>query len=526
LLGAGSFAGGVFYSLKSDNFHDFFTEYIPFGEDAVLYLEEREFRRRFPNAFSRGTQPKVDAPQVKIPRTAGATWRISDGTEKEKETTDVGKLGPHISSKRAEEQHQERAAVVDSAKTIHPGQGSSVTPKTIEEKPLPKSQDTKQVEAVSKSDKSSSATLPATTADGKLTAINVDDVKDPVVQELAKVVNSIISAVNETGAQKPFVSAISAAKSELEHLSSQIGTIKSDMEKAAEQKLREKDEEFDKAAKDMMTDVQNQFGQLEQKWQEEFEDARAKLAEAYRERLQLELARSAQVNDQRLRNELLEQAIEMKKQWVNQIEDRVESERNGRLGKLKELDDAVAELEKLSASWTNIIDTNLKTQQVFAAIEAVRVAYESPAQPTPFLKEMAALKEIAEEDELVKAAIASINPLAYQRGVSTPSQLVDRFRKVSVEVRKAALLPEDAGVAGHASSWVLSKLLFKKQGLPQTQDVESILTRTETYLEEGDIDNAAREMNQLSGWARVLARDWLKEARLLLEVQQAVDVSP
>jgi len=71
---------------------------------------------------------------------------------------------------------------------------------------------------------------------------------------------------------------------------------------------------------------------------------------------------------------------------------------------------------------------------------------------------------------------------------------------------------------------VLSKLMFKKNGLAQGNDVESILAKTETYLEESNVDSAAREMNQLSGWARTLANDWLREARLVLEVQQALDV--
>jgi mitofilin len=51
------------------------------------------------------------------------------------------------------------------------------------------------------------------------------------------------------------------------------------------------------------------------------------------------------------------------------------------------------------------------------------------------------------------------------------------------------------------------------------------LTRTETFLEEGDLDGAAREMNGLQGWAKTLSRDWLGEVRKVLEVQQALDVS-
>ena len=34
----------------------------------------------------------------------------------------------------------------------------------------------------------------------------------------------------------------------------------------------------------------------------------------------------------------------------------------------------------------------------------------------------------------------------------------------AAEARKAALLPDGAGVASHATSWVLSGLLFRKEG--------------------------------------------------------------
>lgn len=44
-------------------------------------------------------------------------------------------------------------------------------------------------------------------------------------------------------------------------------------------------------------------------------------------------------------------------------------------------------------------------------------------------------------------------------------------------------------------------------------------------LEEGDLDNAAREMTSLKGWAARLSSDWLSEARKVLEVRQALDVS-
>ncbi len=204
--------------------------------------------------------------------------------------------------------------------------------------------------------------------------------------------------------------------------------------------------------------------------------------------------------------------------------DHVEKERDGRLGKLNELSSAVSELERLTVGWNDVVDANLRTQQLHVALKAVQASLANAQQPRPFVKELVALKEIAAGDDVVDAAIASINPVSYQRGISSPAELIDRFRRVATEVRKASLLPDEAGVASHASSFVLSKVMFKKQGIVAGDDVESILTRTQTYLEEGDLDNAAREMNGLNGWAKTLSRDWLGEVRKVLEVQQALEV--
>ena len=240
--------------------------------------------------------------------------------------------------------------------------------------------------------------------------------------------------------------------------------------------------------------------------------------------MQTELERSQQVSDQKHRNELLEQAVSLKKEFLSSVRDRVETERAGRLSRLNELSSSVSELERLTADWNSVIDANLQTQHLQVAVEAVRATLDSADRPRPFIHELAALKELSADDPVVKAAIGSINPTAYQRGIPTTAQLIDRFRRVAAEVRKSALLPEDAGIASHAASWALSKVLFKKQGMTTGDDVESVLTRTETLLEEGNLDEAAREMNTLEGWAKTLSWDWLGECRRVLEVRQAMDV--
>jgi mitofilin len=172
-----------------------------------------------------------------------------------------------------------------------------------------------------------------------------------------------------------------------------------------------------------------------------------------------------------------------------------------------------------------VVDSTLRTQHLQVAVEAVRALLEGAHGPVPFTAQLAALKELAVANPLVDTAIASVSPIAYQRGIPTIGQLIDRFRRVSTEVRKAALLPEHAGVVSHATSLLLSKFMFRKGGLPVGEDAESVLTRAEMLLEEGNLEDAVREVNSLTGWAKTLSRDWLGEARRVLEVQQALDVS-
>lgn len=214
----------------------------------------------------------------------------------------------------------------------------------------------------------------------------------------------------------------------------------------------------------------------------------------------------------------------MRREFTDSVKHSVENEREGRLGKLGELSSNVSELEKLTGDWNSVVDSTITTQRLLVAVEAVRAALESTDRPRPFIVELAALKEVASENEVVSAAIASINPVAYQRGIPPYGQLVDRFRRVAAEVRKAALLPENAGIASHVASFVLSRVMFQKAGLPVGDDVESVLTRSELLLEEGNLEEAVREINSLSGWAKTLSRDWLAESRRVLEVQQAIDV--
>jgi len=514
LLSVLGYAGGVWYSLVSDNFHDFFTEYVPFGEDAVAYFEEREFRKRFPG---RAGQPRLH-PQitgenkVTIAGKSGLTSRVA-----QEGSADLAVKGPHVSAVDANAKADHTAA------SSVPKVGSQTPPKEkpTESKPVPKAEVKAEPAKETKLAASASSVQPIKPLDH----LAVPQAGEPVVQDVVKIVNDIITVINADSARETkYDSALEKAKSELAKVVGDINLLKANVQKAAEEQINAAHSQFDGAAKELVQRLEHQMQSQETQWKEEYENERERLAKAYRDRIASELDAAQATYEQRLKNELLEQSIKLQRSFASSVRDQVEQEREGRLGKLNELSSSVQELEKLTAEWNSVVDSNLKTQHLVVAVEAVKSALENQVVPKPFITELAALKEIAADDPIVSAAIASINPAAYQRGIPNSAQLIDRFRRVAQEVRKAALLPEDAGVASHLASLAMSKVLFKKSGLAVGQDVEAVLARTEALLEEGDLDAAAREMNGLQGWAKVLSKDWLSECRRVLEVKQALDV--
>lgn len=500
-------------------------------------------------------RPSPPANTVTIPSKSGLSWKVS---EEDQKGSDLEKKGRHMSAldsnqpKPAQENAQRTPAVatgpektqaVEQAKKDSPpsSKGSDASAKTSEKQPVPSSAKAPEKAAPAPSSAPASSPSPVQKSEAKsrppevnepnkimptprIDPLKIPNADEPVVQELVKIINDLIVVVNADNAQTKYQSPINKAKSELAAVGGKIIAMKQAEKSAAQDKIKATETEFENAAKELVRRLEEELRNQSASYRDEFEAERERVSKRYEERLENEIKRAQEVSDQRLRNELLEQAVSLKQKFVSEVQQQVETERSGRLSKLSSLSSSIEELESLTSSWNKVIDTNLQTQHLLLAVEAVRSTLENADRPRPFVTELATLKELATNDPVISSAIASINPTAYQSGVPTTSQLIDRFRRVASEVRKASLLPEDAGVASHAASYLLSRVMFKKQGMTIGDDVESVLTRTETLLEEGRLDEAAREINCLDGWAKSLSADWLGDVRKVLEVRQAVDV--
>ncbi|KAI4797648.1 hypothetical protein E4T44_12076, partial [Aureobasidium sp. EXF-8845] len=493
----------------------------------VAYFEEREFRKRFPSRKLEDRHyPQVRGEnKVQIGKNSGLTAQIND-VSADTDRRHVSALEPSRPLQQPQEATPaERTAAVE--KVVNKDGNKESKPQQLLPKDNVKSDRNPQTTAPKPSNAAPKVVAQApTTAASQLDLLSMPNATEPVVQDVVKMLNNIITVVNADPSADKYASTMAAAKGQVEKIIADISTLKEQAQKQTADEISNAHNLFDTAAKELVGRLQSEMQDQEAKWREEYESEREKLSQSYQTKLKTELDVARKVAEQRTRNSLVEQEIELQRRFAKSVRDRIEEERNGRLARLDELSDSVSDLEKLTGQWNKVIDSNLATQHLHVALESVRHAISKHDHPTPFVNELAALKEISNNNELVSAAVASIPPTAYQRGVPSSAHLIDRFRRVASEVRKAALLPEDAGIASHAASAVLSRFMFNKQGagMPEGDDVEAVLSRTQVFLEEGDVDGAAREMNSLGGWAGVLSKDWVAECRRVLETKQAIDV--
>lgn len=232
----------------------------------------------------------------------------------------------------------------------------------------------------------------------------------------------------------------------------------------------------------------------------------------------------------RLKAEVIAQGIELQRRWIREIKVRVEQERGGRLGKLDELSANLKRLERITLDNSSYLDENIRVHALWSALRSLTNSSTASTVRKPFREELRLLRHItaAREDPVISVVLDSLEKTDVPDiGVEPFADLAVWFtNSVAPKVAQVALVPdEDAGVLSYLASHVLSSLQFKRQGLLPGSDTLSVLSRVDYHLNEKNLDNAARELNQLKGPAKVLLHDWLEAARRRLEVEQALEVS-
>ena len=186
-------------------------------------------------------------------------------------------------------------------------------------------------------------------------------------------------------------------------------------------------------------------------------------------------------------------------------------------------------LEGVALENSHHLDENIRVHSLWSAIRALTNSAISAPVRKPFRDELRVLRHItaAREDPMVVVVLDSLESTDVPDvGVEPFADLATWFvNEIAPKVSQVSLVPDqNAGVLSYLASRALSGVRFKRQGLVPGDDVLSVLARAEYYLNEKNLDNATRELNQLNGPAKELLHDWLEAARRRLEVQQALEV--
>lgn len=353
---------------------------------------------------------------------------------------------------------------------------------------------------------------------------------EPIISHLANTIDNLATYIeaNPSSAIKA-ADVLEEAKVELTSLAERIEKVKEEERSALEAKMDEQTREYSLKLIELELESQDKLDNQEEEFKQFFEQERARTVEAYREKLEQELKTQMELINERLKQEVIAQGVELQRRWIREIKVRVEEERGGRLAKLEELSANLKRLEQVALGNAEILEDTTRIHALWSAARALTTTALASSERRPFRDELRVLRHIAaaREDELVTAVLDTLETSDVPDiGVEPLPDLITWFTtSVSPKIARVALVPDqDAGVLSYLGSYAFSAFRFKPHGLVEGDDVLSMLARAEHYLNEKDLDSAARELNQLKGPAKTLIHDWLEAARRRLEVEQALDI--
>ncbi|XP_055099906.1 MICOS complex subunit MIC60 isoform X2 [Symphalangus syndactylus] len=176
-----------------------------------------------------------------------------------------------------------------------------------------------------------------------------------------------------------------------------------------------------------------------------------------------------------------------------------------------------------------------KAHQLWLSVEALKYSMKTSSAETPTIPlggAVEAIKANCSDNEFTQALTAAIPPESLTRGVYSEETLRARFYAVQKLARRVAMIDETRNsLYQYFLSYLQSLLLFPPQQLkpppelcPEDINTFKLLSYASYCIEHGDLELAAKFVNQLKGESRRVAQDWLKEARMTLETKQIVEI--
>ncbi|KAL9540417.1 hypothetical protein MBANPS3_009688 [Mucor bainieri] len=535
-----AYGGAAYYALQDPKFHRQFVEYVPGAEQTLKFVRDVQKNDNFTKGSStEGWKQQLDE---------YANTAKSYGNKLQETTTDAidyatdayhtltgQKEAPKVPSSSSNNNK------ISAAETVAAASASAKVAVSVNEKPslipVPPTTDTTTTIKLT-SDKAATPAI-VNVAIEKPEPIVVKAIRsnNSVVCELSQIVTELASILNQAGLSGLGRTIIKEAETKIQQLNHGFEAL--DAEEAAIltslKALRAQGDQLEGSLEKFHVEAKQAIHQShvntaaaivarEAQLKNQFEQTRAEIKTSFAQQLAADLHAQQERLEKARADALVAQGQELQRRFVKEVKLLVEQERAGRLAKLDAIDKRFQALASYAVQNAQQLDTARQHHVIHVTVDALAEVLEQPRQQ-PFADELQALNHNAKQDTLIQTVFSAVPQQVAKQGVHTISELSTRFESVSDEIRQVALVPEDGGFGSHIISFVMSWLMFKKQGLVEGDDVESVLARTDYYLKRDNLEYATRELNQLTGWPKRLAHDWIQSARRHLEVKQALEVA-
>ncbi|KAI8874865.1 hypothetical protein K501DRAFT_234498 [Backusella circina FSU 941] len=516
VVSGATYGGAAYYASENKDFGDVFVTYVPGGQQSVEFIHDIRKNYDLDSYRSQANDWKKQAEDY-------ASSAKDYGTKIQESTSSAVNYATETYQSLIG-QKSESIEVLPPA-TSH---ATTTTPTTS----------SKLATATMTSDKESKPAVVAVTIE-KPEPILVEPIAsdNTTVRELSQIVYELAAILNETGLSGLGRKIIQQAHDQVEKLNKEFVAIdieQDDILKSLKAlavqggKVEGSLEKFRVEAHSAISNAHAESASAivarEAQLKNQFEQTRAEMKTSFAQQLMTSLTEQKERLEQARADALAAQGEELQRQFVKQVKLLVEQERAGRLAKLDEIATRFKALEEYTIQNAKALDRSRQYHVIHVALNTLHDNLGSK-KSQPFVEELKALNNSSKNDTLIQTVLGVIPMELAEQGVSSMTELATRFEDVSDEIRQVALVPEDGGFGSHIISLIMSHLMFKKAGLVKGDDVEAILARTEHYLKRNNLEYATRELNQLSGWPKRLAKSWIESARHHLEIKQALEIA-
>lgn len=196
-------------------------------------------------------------------------------------------------------------------------------------------------------------------------------------------------------------------------------------------------------------------------------------------------------------------------------------------------------LRGIESKISDVLDVDMrskKNQHLWAAVLALNIALNDISEngrTKELIPEISDILQCKDNDNILSTILSTVPKYAVSSGVIPENTLIQHFNDIKpVCMRVAMVKDEGASVFAYAFSYIKSLFVFSRfyqRHVLDEVDLESlgpyeILEKADYYIQQGDLEQAAKFISQLKGVPKKLCTNWLKEVRLLLETKQSMDL--